>query len=82
MSFRRRIGKFIKTKSGKITIIGTTVFLLIGITALVLGYGLSEGWHVVLAWITSKWAMYFYVGIGLYVIIVLYIVYLSKKYEE
>lgn len=82
MSFKRRIGKFIKTKSGKITIISTTVFLLIGITALVLGYGLSEGWHVVLAWFTSKWAMYVYVGIGFYVLIILHIIILSKKYED
>ena len=82
MSFKRRIARFVKSKGGKITIIGTTVFLLIGLLALVLGYGLSEGWEVVLAWFTSRYAMYVYVGLGFYVILILYIIVLSQKYEE
>lgn len=82
MSFKRRIAKFVKSKGGKITIISTTVFLLIGITALVLGYGLKDGWQVVLNWFTSRYAMYVYVGIGFYVLIILYIIVLSQKYED
>lgn len=82
MSFKRRIARFVKSRGGKLTIIGTTVFLLIGLTALVLGYGLSDGWEVVLAWFTSKYAMYVYVGLGFYVILILYIIVLSQKYED
>lgn len=82
MSFKRRIAKFVKSKGGKATIIGTTAFLLIGITALVLGYGLKDGWQVVLNWFTSRYAMFVYVGIGFYILLILYIIVLSQKYED
>ena len=82
MSFKKKLAKFFRTKGGKATIIGTSIFLLVGIASLVLAYGLKDGWASVLAWFTSRWAMYIYVGIGIWIIAVLYIVYISKKYED
>jgi len=82
MSFRKKMAKFVKTKGGKGAIIGTTAFLLVGVLALLLGYGIGEGWDVVAAWFVSRYAMYFYVGAGFYVIIVCYIIVLSKVFGD
>lgn len=82
MSFKKKIAKFVRTKGGKATIIGSSVFLLVGIISLILAYGIKDGWASVLAWFTSRWAMYIYVGIGLWIIAVLYIIIIAKKYEE
>lgn len=82
MSFKKKIAKFFRTRGGKLTVIGSTAFLLIGIVSLVLAYAIKDGWESVLAWFTSRWAMYIYVGLGLWIIAVLYIIIISKKYED
>lgn len=49
--------------------LGLGVFALLGIACFVLGYGLKDGWEAVLAWFTSKWAMWVYVFAALYIVI-------------
>ena len=79
---KKKIAKFIKSKGGKWTIIGTTIFLVVGIAAFVLGYGLTAGWLWVAQWFVSKWAIMVYVFIALYIIVVIRLIYLSKSYID
>lgn len=46
--------------------VGVGLFALLGIACFVVGYGLKDGWESVLAWFTSKWAMWVYVFAGIY----------------
>lgn len=48
--------------------VGTGAFLLFGITCIICGYGLSEGWDWVAKWFTSQWAIYVYVFIFFYLV--------------
>lgn len=80
--FKKKVAQFVNSKGGKAMLIGSIVFFLVGIASLVLAFGLKDGWASVLAWFTSRWAMYVYVAIGLWIIIVLYIIYIAQKYEE
>lgn len=58
--------------------IGLGVFALIGGACFVVGYGLKDGWDSVLAWFTSKWAMWVYVFAALYVLILAGFVFYKK----
>lgn len=51
--------------------LGLGVFALLGIACFVVGYGLKDGWEAVLAWFTSKWAMWIYVFGALYIVILI-----------
>lgn len=62
-----------KESKSKIAIISTLVFLILGITAFVLGYGLTDGWASVLAWFGSRWAIYIYILIGFLALIVVWL---------
>ena len=81
MSFKKKVAKFFRTKGGKATVFGTLGFIVFAIACLVLGYGLSEGWDVVIAFFSSKWIWYIYVGLGLYIFIILYILFIANLYE-
>ncbi|MDD4001107.1 MAG: hypothetical protein PHX62_09505 [Bacilli bacterium] len=58
--------------------IGSLVFLLVGILAFVLGYGLTNGWAWVLGWFTSRWAIVFYLGLIIYLFGVSFVYFYSK----
>ena len=81
-TFKKKIAKFVNSKGGKAAIIGSALFLLCGVAAFVLSYGLTDGWASVLAWFTSRWALLVYVGIGFYVLMLLYIVAIARKFED
>lgn len=55
-----------KPKKAIIAYVATGVFLLLGLTSIVLGYGLSSGWDAVIGWFTSRWAIYVYVFLFFY----------------
>lgn len=46
--------------------LATGAFLLFGLACIVCGYGFADGWGKVLAWFTSRWAIYVYVFLGFY----------------
>jgi len=52
-------------KTDIIAIIGTVSFLIVGLAAFVIGYGVKDGWEAVGRWFTSRWAIYVYIAIVL-----------------
>ncbi len=52
-------------KATIIAIISTLAFFLVGIAAIVIGYGVKDGWDSVGRWFTSRWAIYIYIVIAL-----------------
>lgn len=73
--------KELQKRKRRIWLIGATAFAIIGIVAFVVGYGLKDGWASVLAWFTSKWATYLYIGLALYAFVV-FMGYKAFKVEE
>lgn len=57
------------------------VFALIGIASFIVGYGLKDGWDSVIAWFTSKWAVWVYVFAVVYVFVALGYVFWKKNKE-
>ena len=62
-----------KYKKPKIFLIAVGIALVVGILAFVLAYGLSKGWEEVAWWFGSKYAVLLYVGVGLYGLLLAYI---------
>lgn len=48
-------------KKGKWVLLSLLIFAVFGITALIVGFGLANGWLSVLQWFGSKWAIMIYV---------------------
>lgn len=48
-------------KKGKWVLLSLLIFAVFGITALIVGFGLANGWLSVLRWFGSKWAIMIYV---------------------
>jgi len=59
---KEKIKQFLDER-GKWVVLGSIGFLVLGLGAFVLGYGLVDGFDAVLAWFTSKWAIMVYVFI-------------------
>lgn len=57
-----------KEKKTLVFYLATGGFLLFGLLCIVLGYGFADGWDKVLAWFTSRWAVYVYVFLFFYLI--------------
>ena len=55
-------------KRNLIIIILSAIFLVIAIVMLVVGFIIKDG--SILWWFTSKWAMWFYVLAGLYLLVI------------
>lgn len=68
-------------KAKRITILGVLGLLLVAIVCFVLGFGISEGWEVVGAWFTSKWATLTIVAVSL-LILVLVTLYFNIRDKE
>lgn len=63
-------------------IISTIIFAILGITALILGFGLTNGWMSVLMWFGSRWAIYVYIIIALIAFIVIWVYFKGKIGED
>jgi len=74
---KKKIKAFIEGK-GKWVIISTTIFALIGLIALVVGFGLTYGWMAVLSWFVSRWAIYIYIIIALIGFVVVWVIFRQK----
>ena len=55
-------------KRNRIIIIVSAIFLVIAIAMLIVGFIIKDG--NILWWFTSKWAMWFYVLLGLYLLFI------------
>lgn len=80
----KKKNKFLEfvNKKGKWVLLSTGIFLLVGIAAIVVGFGLANGWESVLAWFGSRWAIYLYILLGLLFFLVLWIIYKAKMEED
>ena len=66
-------------KRNKLLIIIAIAFVVVGLIALILGFALAG--NNVIAWLGSKYAMLFYITLGVYGLIVLYIL-ISDKVKK
>lgn len=66
------------SKAKVIAISLVAAFAIIGIACFVFGYGLSEGWEVVLAWFSSKWATMVYLIILIVAVVSIWIFHYLK----
>lgn len=62
-----------KTKKKHLFIIVSAIIVALGVLAFVLAYGLSKGWATLGAWFGSSDAIFLYMIIGFYLIIVGYL---------
>ena len=81
MKKKRGFSKFIQ-EHGKWAIVGTIVFALIGITALVVGNGLAYGWDSVRAWFTSRWGIYVYIIVGFLGFLIAWVIFKMKMGDD
>lgn len=79
---KKKLNDFIASKGGKWAIFGTLSFLLFGIACFVVGYGIVDGWDAVIKWFSSKWAIMLYVFIGLWAIVIAWVVYIGKTRSD
>lgn len=77
----KKVKAFFEGKS-KWIIISTIIFAILGITALVLGFGLTNGWESVLAWFTSRWAIYVYIMLAVVALICIWVFFKNKIGED
>lgn len=79
---KKKFVDFVNSKGGKGVFFGTIGFLVFGLACFVVGYGLVDGWDAVIAWFTSRWAIYVYIFVFLWVVIVLAIMHYAKNFKE
>lgn len=65
-------------KAKKWGIISSIIFVVIGIVAIVVGFGISDGWESVLNWFTSRWSIYVYIAVAFLVFLAAYTIFKSK----
>lgn len=66
-------GKFKKLKKKYLFIIVSAIIVAVGIFAFVLASGIANGWASVAAWFGSSDAIFLYMIVGLYLVIVAYL---------
>jgi uncharacterized membrane protein (DUF485 family) len=83
MAVRKKQSKFKKfiQEKGKWAIISTIIFLVVGITSLIVGFGLQIGWVAVLQWFSSKWAIIMYIALALLGFVLIWVIHQSKMKE-
>lgn len=67
-----------KQSRNKKVVISTIIFAILGITAIVVGFGLTDGWASVLAWLVSRWAIYIYIMLALVIFVVVWVLFKNK----
>lgn len=68
-------------KATKIAIISTIAFLLVGITAFVVGFGIKDGWLAVAKWFVSRWAVYVYITLILLIFVLIWFIH-KRRMEK
>lgn len=63
-------------------IISTIIFAILGITALILGFGFTNGFMSVLMWFGSRWAIYIYIVVALLGFLLAWVYFKNKIGEE
>lgn len=63
-------------------IISTIIFAILGITALVLGFGFTYGFMSVLMWFGSRWAIYIYIALALIAFLIVWVYFKNKIGED
>lgn len=68
----KKIRQFLSTH--KKILIGTSVFVLLGLIGLLIGFEIAQGWHAIRNWITSDSAVTFFIiaiiGLGALALVV------------
>lgn len=60
-----------KNKSNRIVIVLSLIFVILAIGFIILGFAISGA--NILAWFGSKWALWFYLFLGIYLLVILYV---------
>lgn len=68
-------------KATKIAIISTISFLVVGIAALVIGFGIKDGWLSVAQWFVSRWAVYVYIAVVIALFILWWVIH-KRRMEK
>ena len=63
-------------------IISTIIFAILGIIALVLGFGFTYGFMSVLMWFGSRWAIYIYIALALIAFLIVWVYFKNKIGED
>jgi len=63
-------------------IISTIIFAILGITALILGFGFTNGFMSVLMWFGSRWAIYIYIVVALLGFLIAWVYFKNKIGED
>jgi cellulose synthase/poly-beta-1,6-N-acetylglucosamine synthase-like glycosyltransferase len=53
-------------KYGKKVLIGSLIFLFVGLICLILGFGFGKGWDYLARWFTMSYAYILYIGLLIY----------------
>lgn len=72
----KKVKQFLNTH--KKILIGTSVFVLLGLVGLLIGFEIAQGWHAIRNWITSDSAVTFFiiaiVGLAVLALVVLILI--------
>ena len=70
-----------KKKAKKIAVLGVVALIVVAALCFLFGFAMSEGWEVVGAWFTSKWATLTIIAIA-FVLVALVFYYFHIKDKE
>ena len=79
---KKKNKKGILQGKNKWIIISTIVFVILGITFFIIGFGITNGWLSVLQWFGSRWAIYVYIIIGLLGFLFAWVIFKQKIGED
>ena len=68
-----------KNKNNRIVIVLSLIFMILAIGFIILGFAISGA--NILAWFGSKWALWFYLFLGIYLLVILY-VFISDRIKK
>ena len=76
---KRKFRKF--EEKNKKFIVGSGIFILIGLTALIVGFEIANDWQAMRKWLASPYATTFFVcfGIGAFCLIVIILAFIAFK---
>ena len=78
---KNKVKEYVEKHGGKI-LVGSLIFLAIGIAAFVIGFVIAYGWAVVLAWFGSRWALLLYLFIAIYIFLISFLIHMNKMKDR